>query len=148
MRDREGLTQIVFDPQIDAVAHEAAGALRSEWVVGIRGKVRSRGGNINPRLATGEIEVAATALEIFSESPTPPFQIEDNIDTSEEVRLKYRYLTYGAQRFSKTSSRAIALIQLVRRSLDDQGFLELETPFHQRARPKGSGLRRTVSGSP
>ncbi|MEC9465095.1 MAG: aspartate--tRNA ligase [Myxococcota bacterium] len=138
LRDREGLTQIVFDPQVDAVAHEAAGALRSEWVLGIRGKVRSRGGNINPRLATGEIEVAATQLEIFSESPTPPFQIEDNIDTSEEVRLKYRYLDLRRPALQQNFITRHRFNQLVRRSLDDQGFLELETPFLIKSTPEGA----------
>ena len=76
LRDRDGLTQIVFDPTVDATAHEKAGQLRSEWVMGVRGTVRSRGGNTNPRLSTGDIEVAALHLEIFSQAKTPPFQIE------------------------------------------------------------------------
>ena len=92
LRDREGITQIVFDPQIDSAAHQAASTLRSEWVLGVKGDVRSRGENVNSKIPTGSIEIAARHLEIFAEAKTPPFQIEDNIDTSEEVRLKYRYL--------------------------------------------------------
>ena len=92
LRDREGLTQVVFEEDVRPEVHELAGQLRLEFCVGLRGKVVSRGGNVNPRLKTGEIEVHATELEIFNRSEPVPFQIEEKIDTSEENRLQYRFL--------------------------------------------------------
>ena len=138
LRDRDGLTQIVFDPTIDSGAHEKAGQLRSEWVMGVRGKVRSRGGNTNPRLATGEIEIAALDLEIFSQAKTPPFQIEDDIDTSEEVRLKYRYLDLRRGPLQKNLMLRHKFNQIVRNTLTDGGFLELETPYLIKSTPEGA----------
>jgi aspartyl-tRNA synthetase len=138
LRDRDGLTQIVFDPQIDPVAHEKAGVLRSEWVLAVRGTVRDRGGNVNPRLDTGTIEVAALEVEVFASSPTPPFQIEDGIDTSEEVRFKYRYLDLRRPELQKNFMTRHRFNQLVRRSLDEQGFLELETPYLIKSTPEGA----------
>ncbi|MBI3178499.1 MAG: aspartate--tRNA ligase, partial [Deltaproteobacteria bacterium] len=116
----------------------AAAALRSEWTLSVVGKVRSRGGNINPKLATGEIEVAATRLEVFSRAKTPPFPIEDNIDTAEEVRLKYRYLDLRRAPLQRNFVRRHRFNQVVRRSLDAQGFLELETPFLIKTTPEGA----------
>ena len=91
LRDREGLTQVVFEPD-SKEAHELAGQLRLEFCVGIRGKVISRGKNVNAKMKTGEIEVKADALTIFNRSEPTPFLIEDNIETSEEKRLAHRYL--------------------------------------------------------
>ncbi|MEE2960452.1 MAG: aspartate--tRNA ligase [Myxococcota bacterium] len=138
LRDRDGLTQIVFDPQIAEEAHRVSGDLRTEWVLGLTGRVRGRGSNINPKLATGEVEVAATRLEIFSTSPTPPFQIEDNIDTSEEVRLKYRYLDLRRPSLQDNLILRHKFNQLLRRGLDEQGFLELETPYLIKSTPEGA----------
>jgi aspartyl-tRNA synthetase len=138
LRDREGVVQAVFDPSVDAEAHTKAAALRSEWVVGIVGKVRSRGGNINPRLATGSLEVAVDRLEIFSEAKTPPFQIEDNTDTAEDVRLKYRYLDLRRPTLQHNLRQRHAFMQIVRKTLDGHGFLELETPFLIRSTPEGA----------
>lgn len=138
LRDRDGLTQIVFDPTVDATAHEKAGQLRPEWVMGVRGKVRSRGGNTNPRLSTGEIEVAALHLEIFSQAKTPPFQIEDEIDTSEEVRLKYRYLDLRRGPLQRNLRLRHHFNQIVRNTLTDHGFLELETPYLIKSTPEGA----------
>ncbi|MEM6730988.1 MAG: aspartate--tRNA ligase, partial [Myxococcota bacterium] len=138
LRDREGLTQIVFDPQIDVPTHEKAGALRSEWVLGVRGRVRSRGGNTNPKIATGAIEVAATDIQIFSRAETPPFLIEDSIDTHEEVRLKHRYVDLRRRPLQENLINRHRLMQIVRRVLDEHGFLELETPFLIRSTPEGA----------
>src|SRR5215510_12395400 len=85
LRDREGVTQVVFRADVDAEAHRLAGELRGEYCIGVTGTVVSRGENVNPKLATGEIEVNATALEIFSRAETPPFPIEDNLDTNEAL---------------------------------------------------------------
>ncbi|MFO0568162.1 MAG: OB-fold nucleic acid binding domain-containing protein, partial [Polyangiaceae bacterium] len=102
LRDREGLTQVVFDPDASKEAHDLAEQVRSEWVIGIRGRVRSRGEQwskkenkmvsaTNPNLATGEIEVVVLEATVFNKAETPPFEIADSIDTREEVRLEYRY---------------------------------------------------------
>src|SRR5690606_848657 len=103
LRDRDGVTQIVFDPEASEEAHELAQSLRSEWVIGIRGKVKMRGEQYsqkegkmvsaaNPNLPTGEVEVEVLELGIFNKAETPPFEITDRCDTGEEVRLTYRYL--------------------------------------------------------
>ncbi len=138
LRDREGITQVVFDPRVDADAHALAGELRSEWVLGIIGTVRSRGANTNPRMATGEIEVAATALEVFSRARTPPFLIEDEIDTSEEVRLKHRFLDLRRPRLQRNLTLRHRFNQLTRAVLDGEGFLEVETPFLIKSTPEGA----------
>ena len=93
LRDRYGITQIAFDPENSKKAHHKAEDLRSEWVICVEGKVRPRPeGMANPRLVTGDIEVLVDRIEILNESKTPPFQIEDRIECSEDIRLKYRYL--------------------------------------------------------
>lgn len=138
LRDREGVTQIVFDKAIDELAHERAGELRSEWVLGVRGKVRARGAQKNSKLATGDVEVAATDLQVFSRADTPPFLIEDQIDTSEEVRLKHRYLDLRRRPLQENLIHRHRLMQTVRRILDAHGFLEMETPFLIRSTPEGA----------
>ncbi len=138
LRDREGLTQIVFDPQIHKEAHALSGDLRSEWCLAISGKVRTRGGNINDRLPTGEIEIAATRLEVLSRSKTPPFLIEDGIDTGEEVRLQYRYLDLRRPTLQRNLQMRHRFNQIVRNTLDGDGFLELETPFLIKSTPEGA----------
>src|SRR4051812_11367135 len=92
LRDRNGITQVVFEPDTGKDAHALAGELRSEFCVGVSGKVFPRGGHKNPNLATGEIELKAERLTIFSRAETPPFEITDDVNTNETVRLKYRYL--------------------------------------------------------
>jgi len=93
LRDREGITQVVFNPEVSRKVHEKAHAIRSEYVIGIRGKVEKRlQGMTNPKLKTGEIEVFATELKIFNSAETPPFMIEDNLDVSENIRLKFRHI--------------------------------------------------------
>ena len=99
LRDREGITQLVFDPELAGHGDlpkrrrtTSPRALRNEWVIGVRGVVTSRGGNKNPKMPTGDIEVHAIELAVFNKSETPPFEIADDIDTGEEKRLQYRYL--------------------------------------------------------
>src|SRR5689334_5028379 len=92
LRDREGITQVVFRPEVSADAHALAGELRSEFCIGVTGTVDARGANVNPKLGTGDVELTADRLEIFSRADTPPFPIEDGIDTNETLRLKHRYL--------------------------------------------------------
>jgi aspartyl-tRNA synthetase len=144
LRDREGITQIVFDPELaghgDAprAAHETARALRSEWVVGVRGVVKSRGANKNPKLATGEIEVHGIELGVFNKSDTPPFEIAESIDTGEEKRLQYRYLDLRRPSLQRTLRIRHRVHQVTRRYFDEQGFLELETPVMVKYTPGGA----------
>ena len=144
LRDREGITQLVFDPELSGhgdsprQAYELARALRNEWVVGIRGVVVSRGTNKNPKLPTGEIEVRGIELGVFNKSETPPFEIADDIDTGEEKRLQYRYLDLRRGPFQRTLRVRHRMNQVVRRYFDEAGFLELETPVMVKYTPGGA----------
>lgn len=140
LRDREGLTQVVFGPDIDGPAHEAAQALRSEFCIGVRGKVISRGDNVNAKMPTGEIEVEVSALEIFSESQTPPFNVadDDRLDTNENLRLKYRYLDLRRPSLQRNFILRSKLGTLTRTHMSGEGFLELETPYIVKYTPGGA----------
>ena len=149
LRDREGLTQIVFDPDSSPEAHRLSDSLRSEWVVGVRGKVRSRGEQFskkenkmvsaaNPNLATGEIEVEVIEACVFNKSETPPFPLDDEIDTREEVRLQYRYLDLRRAPLQAALRQRHKINQATRNFLSGQGFLELETPFLVKYTPGGA----------
>jgi aspartyl-tRNA synthetase len=144
LRDREGITQLVFDPELSGygelpkASYMLAQSLRSEWVIGIRGKVVGRGKNVNPKLPTGEIEVHVAELEVFNKSETPPFEIADTIDTSEEKRLQHRYLDLRRAPLQRTLRVRHRINQTTRRYFDEQGFLELETPFMVKYTPGGA----------
>ncbi len=138
LRDREGLTQVVFEPELSPEAHQLAGELRSEFVIGIRGKVHGRGTQVNPKLKTGQIEVKATELEIFNRAETPPFPIEDQIDTGEEKRLVHRYLDLRRAPLQRVLITRHRMHQAVRSYFSGKGFLELETPFMIRSTPGGA----------
>ena len=144
LRDREGITQIVFDPDMKGhgdtpkAAYDRAQALRSEWVIGVRGIVASRGAMKNPKLATGEIEVRAVELVVFNKADTPPFEIADDVETGEEKRLQYRYLDLRRAPLQKTLRVRHTIHQTVRKYFDAQGFLELETPFMVKYTPGGA----------
>ena len=139
LRDREGVTQLVFDdPSYSEETYALAQALRSEWCIGIVGEVRSRGTNINPKLATGEIEVRVKQLEVFSRSETPPFAIQDNIDTNDSVRLKYRYLDLRRPRLQKNLMMRSQITRVTRDYLAQHSFLEIETPFMVKYTPGGA----------
>ncbi len=144
LRDREGITQLVFDPDLAGhgdqprAAHDVARTLRSEWVIGVRGDVKARGANRNAKLATGEIEVHAVELFVFNRSETPPFEIADQIDTSEEKRLQYRYLDLRRAPLQRSLRVRHRIAQVTRRYFDDHGFLELETPFMVKYTPGGA----------
>ena len=144
LRDREGITQLVFDPELSGhgdlpkQAHELARALRGEWVIGLRGVVVSRGTNKNPKLPTGDIEVRGVELVVFNKSETPPFEIADSIDTGEEKRLQYRYLDLRRAPFQRTLRVRHRINQVVRGYFDGQGFLELETPIMVKYTPGGA----------
>jgi aspartyl-tRNA synthetase len=135
LRDRDGITQLVFES--DRIV-EAAKALRSEWCIGVTGSVRSRGGNINDKLATGEIEVSVDEVEVFSKADTPPFAIEDDTDTNDQVRLKYRYLDLRRPRMQKNIIARSTITRTTREYLSRNGFLEIETPFMVKYTPGGA----------
>ncbi len=149
LRDREGVTQIVFDPEAGGPAHQVAQQLRSEWVIGIRGKVRSRGEQFskkenkmvsaaNPNLATGEVEIEVLEAAVFNKADTPPFAIEDNSDTREEVRLEHRYLDLRRAPLQRALRMRHRVNQATRNYLTDQGCLEIETPFLVKYTPGGA----------
>ncbi len=144
LRDREGITQLVFDPDrkghgdTPKKAYELAQSLRGEWVIGIRGVVVGRGENKNPRLSTGEIEVHGIELVVFNRSDTPPFEIKDLVETSEEKRLAHRYLDLRRAPLQKTIRVRHRINQTTRRYFDEKGFLELETPVMVKYTPGGA----------
>ncbi len=137
LRDRDGLTQVVFEPDAGE-AHELAHDLRLEFVMGVVGKVASRGANVNPKMRTGAIEVKATKLVIFNPASPPPFLIENGIDTNEELRLKYRFLDLRRPEMQETFIFRHKVNQAVRNYLSGRGFLEIETPFMVRFTPGGA----------
>jgi aspartyl-tRNA synthetase len=139
LRDRVGITQVVFDPQYDVPAHERAHSLRSEFVIAVRGKVRSRPeGMTNPKLVTGEIEVIVSELRILNSSKTPPFQIEDDLDVSENIRLRHRYLDLRRHNMSENLLLRHRAAQLTRQYFSDRGFIEVETPVLTKSTPEGA----------
>lgn len=139
LRDRYGLTQIVFDPQFDAAALKIADSVRSEYVLKVKGEVRKRiDGQNNANLDSGEIEIYVNEIEILNESKTPPFEIDVEKGVNEELRLKYRYLDLRHERLQKNIILRHKLIKLLRDLLDAQGFLEIETPILIKGTPEGS----------
>ena len=139
LRDRTGITQVVFDPIIDPEAHRAAGAIRNEFVLSVSGKVRERGeGLTNPNLVTGEIELATEELEILNVARTPPFAVEDDIDTAEEIRLKHRYVDLRRPKMQNILQVRHKTALAARKYMDEQGFLEIETPILMNSTPEGA----------
>jgi aspartyl-tRNA synthetase len=138
LRDRGGLTQVVFEPQTNADAHAQAGELRGEFCVGITGTVVERGGHKNPNLATGEVEVKADALTIFSRAETPPFEIGSDVLAGEAVRLKHRYLDLRRPALQRNFLVRSTVYQTTRRHLSAHGFAEIETPFMVKYTPGGA----------
>jgi aspartyl-tRNA synthetase len=140
LRDRDGLTQLVFDGDLcGAAALETSRKLRSEWVISVRGNVVAReAGLTNAKLATGEIEVRVTELDALSESPTPPFLPDDREQINEERRMKYRYLDLRRPEMQQTLRTRYQVTKLMRDHLGDLGFWEIETPFLTRSTPEGA----------
>jgi aspartyl-tRNA synthetase len=138
VRDRDGITQVIFDPSMDEVFRRAE-TLRSEFVVRVRGEVRRRpAGTENAKLATGEIEVPAAELEILNESKTPPFVIAADEEPNEEVRLRYRYLDLRRPRLQRNLTVRHRIVKAMRDYFDDHGFLEIETPNLIKSTPEGA----------
>ena len=139
LRDREGVVQLVFHPAEAPEAHGAAQSLGAEDVVRVTGVVHLRpAGMVNPGLDTGEIEVAATGLEILSESDTPPFPIEDRTEANEDLRLTYRYLDLRRPEMTQMLRLRHRVIRTIREYLDDRGFVDVETPMLGRSTPEGA----------
>ncbi len=139
LRDREGLTQVVFNPEVNQEIHEKAGVIRSEYVLGIRGKVKARPeGMANPNLKTGGIEIMVTDLKILNTAATPPFVIEDDAEVSENVRLKYRHLDLRRPMLQKNLILRHKASACVRQYFNNLGFLEIETPVLTKSTPEGA----------
>ena len=139
LRDRYGITQVVFEPTYNKDAHELGKSLRSEFVISIEGKVRKRPtGTENASLATGSVDVMVDKLVILNEAETPPFQIKDDLDVSEELRLKYRYLDLRRKRMQNNLVIRHKFYQIVRQYFDSQDFIEIETPILMKSTPEGA----------
>ncbi|HLK64566.1 MAG TPA: aspartate--tRNA ligase [Bryobacteraceae bacterium] len=139
LRDRDGITQIVIHEDVDPSVHSRAEVMRPEYVIAVEGKVSPRGPAAqNPNLPTGEIEVVASRIWILNESRTPPFPMEEQVDVSEDVRLKYRYVDLRRPHMQRNIILRSKIAFAVRESLNSQGFLEIETPFMTRSTPEGA----------
>ena len=139
LRDRYGLTQIIFDPKHDKKNHKEAETLRREDVIAVKGKVRARGKGLeNPKLKTGEIEVLVDELEVLNKAETPPLEIEDRIEANEDMRLKYRYLDLRRPKMQKNLLMRHNAAMAAREYLNKNNFLEIETPILVRATPEGA----------
>ena len=139
LRDRSGIMQVIFENGgIDEEGFEKAGKLRSEFVIAVTGTVENRGGAVNENLATGALEVRAESLRILAESDVPPFPIEENSKTKDEIRLKYRYLDLRRPDLQRNLMMKSKVMMLTRKFFTDEGFLEVETPMLGKSTPEGA----------
>src|SRR6185312_2318236 len=139
LRDRTGLLQLVFRPEEAPEAHAAAHSLRAEDVLTAVGRiVRREEGTINPQLPTGEVELAVDEREVLADAETPPFEIDSDKAVDETLRLKYRYLDLRRDRMRDSIELRHNVIDAIRRHLNEEGFLEIETPFLTRSTPEGA----------
>ena len=139
VRDRSGIIQVVCEEgTTDAAIIEKAASLRAEYVVAVVGKVERRSGAVNDKIATGEIEVIPSELRVLSESQTPPFPIEENSKTKEDIRLKYRYLDLRRPDLQRNLRMKSQVMTLTRQFFSDEGFLEVETPMLGKTTPEGA----------
>ena len=139
LRDRSGIMQLIFENgSIDEEGFAKAGKLRSEFVIAVTGTVEKRGGAVNENLATGEIEVRAKSLRVLSEAEVPPFPVEENSKTKEDVRLKYRYLDLRRPDLQRNLILKSRVMQLTRSFFTNEGFLEIETPMLGKSNPEGA----------
>jgi aspartyl-tRNA synthetase len=139
LRDRWGVTQVVFNPEVNPDVHAKAHAIRSEWVLAVRGKVEHRPPDMeNPNLATGGIEILVDELRILNISKTPPFPLDEEVDVSENLRLKYRYLDLRRPEMAANLVTRHRTTQAIRTFLDENNFVEVETPVLTRSTPEGA----------
>ena len=139
LRDREGITQLVFNPQSQPEMHKLSRQLRCEWVIAASGTVRHRGeGLVNPKLATGQIEILIEKLEILNSSETPPFELQNAELVAEETRLKYRYIDLRRSKMQNILRVRHKVTKVARDFFDSKGFWEIETPFLGKSTPEGA----------
>ncbi|WP_025209525.1 aspartate--tRNA ligase [Hippea sp. KM1] len=139
LKDREGIVQIVFDPSVNERIHQEASKLRSQYCIGVKGRVRHRPeGTVNPNLKTGEVEVVADTLKVFSECENLPFPVEEYVHVNEEVRLKYRYLDLRKPHMQRNLIMRSKAAFAARNYLHSQGFIEIETPVLTKSTPEGA----------
>lgn len=139
LRDRDGITQIVFNPEVNPEVHAKAHQLRSEWVLAVSGRVEARPGDMaNPKLATGEIEILVDELRILNSSETPPFPLDEEVEISDNLRLQYRYLDLRRPEMTANLVMRHKAVQTIRNYLNDNGFLDIETPMLTRSTPEGA----------
>jgi aspartyl-tRNA synthetase len=139
LRDRDGITQLVFDVSDNPEAHARAEELSAEFVIAVEGEVKLRSADtVNPAIATGEVEIAVEKIWILNESRTPPFPLEESVDVKEDIRLKYRYIDLRRPHMQRNIILRSKVAFAIRQALYDQGFLEIETPFMTRSTPEGA----------
>lgn len=139
LRDRWGITQVVFSPDVDKKTHDKAALIRGEYVIAVKGTVSPRPeGTKNPGMPTGEIEVQAEELRVLNDARTPPFLIEEDVDVAEDTRLRYRYLDLRRKNLQRNLTLRSNAAQAVRNYLYERGFLEIETPFLTKSTPEGA----------
>jgi len=139
LRDRDGLTQVVFNPKVNPKVHAKAHVIRSEYVLGVRGEVTARlEGMTNPNLATGEIEIMVSELKILNPAKTPPFMIEDKIDVSENIRLQHRHIDLRRPQLQQNIILRHKISAAVRQYYNEIGFLDIETPVLTKSTPEGA----------
>jgi len=139
LRDRDGIVQVVFNPEVSMPCHEIAGEMRSEYVIQVSGEVALRpSGTENPRLSTGDVEVIARDTDILNPSKTPPFYINEDIEIEESLRLKYRYLDLRRARMKENLLLRYRVVKFIRDFLDARGFIEVETPILIKSTPEGA----------
>jgi aspartyl-tRNA synthetase len=137
VRDRSGIVQVVFNKETRPEAHAKAEQARSEFVVAVEGKVTQRG-KANPELPTGEVEIVAARLHILNNAKTPPFPIEDEINAAEETRLRFRYLDLRRPKPHRNLALRHKILLEIRKTMDEMGFIEVETPMLTRSTPEGA----------
>ncbi|MCD8552963.1 MAG: aspartate--tRNA ligase [Seleniivibrio sp.] len=139
LRDREGITQVVMNPEYNAVVHEQGNSIRNEFVIAVKGTVSGRpDGTVNTKLPTGEVEIMVDELRILNNANTPPFMIDDYTNANEDVRLKYRYLDLRRQKLQNNLRLRHELTRTVREFLYSRNFMDIETPFLTKSTPEGA----------